>query len=78
MRFCPTCDNILIPRKKRLICRVCGEKFEVDSKLDDFTLVRVIQHDDRDDAPIIAREGLKRDIITVQERKAFEEFFNTI
>ena len=78
MRFCPTCDNILIPRKKSLICRVCGEKFEVDSKLDDFMLVRVIQHDDRDDAPIIARDGLKWDIITVQERKAFEEFFHTI
>ena len=78
MRFCPTCDNILIPRKKSLICGVCGEKFKADSKLDDFILVKVIQHDDKEAAPRIAKEGLKRDIITAQERKAFEEFFHTI
>ena len=78
MRFCPTCDNILIPRKKRLICGVCGEKFEMDSKSDDFMLVRFILHGDKEEAPIIAREGIKRDIITTQDRKAFEEFFHTI
>ena len=76
MRFCSTCDNVLIPRKKKLVCKVCGEEYEVDSKLDDFILVRVIHHNDKENDLIIAREGIKRDKITAQERKAYEDFFH--
>jgi len=71
MRFCPTCDNILIPRKRSFICRICGEKFEVDSKLDDFMIVRVIQHDDRDDGSNNCKRRIKKGYNNSPRKKSF-------
>ena len=31
MRFCPYCENLLIPRRRRLFCRVCNREFELCS-----------------------------------------------
>ena len=28
MKFCPDCDNILIPEKGNLFCRTCKNEFE--------------------------------------------------
>ncbi|MFW9947453.1 MAG: transcription factor S, partial [Candidatus Odinarchaeota archaeon] len=30
MRFCPYCDNILIPKHKVLYCKVCEKNFKYD------------------------------------------------
>jgi len=76
MRFCPDCDNILIPRKKKLYCKACDKEFELDTKQqDDYKIVKTIKHDEKEIAPIIVKEGLKGDKISDQDRKAFEEFF---
>jgi len=76
MRFCPDCDNILIPRKKKLYCKACDKEFELDSnQQDDYKIVKTIKHDEKEIAPIIVKEGLKGDKISDQDRKAFEEFF---
>ena len=76
MRFCPDCDNILIPRKKKLYCKACDKEFELDSnQQDDYKIVKTIKHDEKEIAPIIIKEGLKGDKISDQDRKAFEEFF---
>ena len=76
MRFCPDCDNILIPRKKKLYCKACDKEFDLDSnQQDDYKIVKTIKHDEKEIAPIIVKEGLKGDKISDQDRKAFEEFF---
>ena len=31
MRFCPYCENLLIPKKKRLFCKVCNLEFDLCS-----------------------------------------------
>jgi len=31
MRFCPYCENLLIPRKRKLFCKVCDLEFELCS-----------------------------------------------
>ena len=77
MRFCPDCDNILIPRKKKLYCKACDKEFDLDSnQQDDYKIVKTIKHDEKEIAPIIVKEGLKGDKISDQDRKAYEEFFS--
>ena len=31
MRFCPYCENLLIPRRRRLFCKVCDREFDLCS-----------------------------------------------
>jgi DNA-directed RNA polymerase subunit M/transcription elongation factor TFIIS len=31
MRFCPYCENLLIPRRRRLFCKVCNREFDLCS-----------------------------------------------
>jgi len=31
MRFCPYCENLLIPRRRRLFCKVCDLEFDLCS-----------------------------------------------
>lgn len=75
MKFCPHCDNILIPKNKKLICKACNEEFELDKEKDEYKIVKTIKHDEKEAAPVILREGMKRSRISDQDRKAFEEFF---
>lgn len=76
MKFCPNCDNILIPKKKKLYCKACNEEFELDEKDEEYKIVKTIRHDEKEIAPIIIKEGLKGEKISAQDRKAFEEFFD--
>ncbi len=78
MRFCPDCDNILIPRKKKLYCKACDMEFDLDTnQQDEYKIVKTIKHDESEIAPIIIKEGLKGDKISDQDRKAYEEFFSS-
>ncbi|MEJ2294559.1 MAG: hypothetical protein P8Y23_07285 [Candidatus Lokiarchaeota archaeon] len=31
MRFCPYCENLLLPRRRRLFCKVCNREFDICS-----------------------------------------------
>jgi len=78
MRFCPDCDNIMIPRKKKLYCKACDVEFDLDTnQQDEYKIVKTIKHDESEIAPIIIKEGLKGDKISDQDRKAYEEFFSS-
>ena len=78
MRFCPDCDNILIPRKKKLYCKACDKEFNLNTnQQDEYKIVKTIKHDEKEIAPIIIKEGLKGDKISGEDRKAFEEFFSS-
>jgi DNA-directed RNA polymerase subunit M/transcription elongation factor TFIIS len=76
MRFCPNCDNILIPRNKKLYCKACNQEFELDKETEEYKIVKKIKHDEKESAPIVVKEVLKNDRISAQDRKAFEEFFS--
>jgi DNA-directed RNA polymerase subunit M/transcription elongation factor TFIIS len=76
MRFCPNCDNILIPRNKKLYCKACNQEFELDKETEEYKIVKKIKHDEKESAPIVVKEVMKNDRISAQDRKAFEEFFS--
>jgi uncharacterized Zn finger protein (UPF0148 family) len=76
MRFCPDCDNILIPKNKKLYCKACEKEFEIDSNNNDYNIIKTIKHDDREAAPIVIKKVIARSKISDQDRKAFEEFFD--
>ena len=78
MKFCPNCDNILIPKSKKLYCKACEEEFDLDaSKTEDFKITKSIKHDEKESAPIIVKERLGSDKISASDRKAYEEFFGS-
>ena len=77
MRFCPNCDNILIPKNKKLYCKACNQEFELDKETEEYKIVKKIKHDEKESAPIVIKEVMKNDRISAQDRKAYEEFFGS-
>ena len=77
MRFCDSCGNMLIPKKGKLYCKACNEEFEIGESREEYKIIKMIKHDDKEIAPIIVKEGLKGDRISDQDRKAYEEFFTS-
>ncbi|MFO7795169.1 MAG: hypothetical protein ACQERB_11150 [Promethearchaeati archaeon] len=74
MRFCPNCDNILIPKDKKLYCKACDQYFEFSKDENDYKIIKKIRHDDKEISPIVIKES-KADRISIEDRKAYEEFF---
>ena len=77
MKFCPECDNILIPRKKMLYCAACDTERPLKTKdgTEEYIIVKHIKHESGEALPIIVKNGLKSSKISAQDRKAHEEFF---
>ena len=75
MQFCENCDNILIPRNKKLYCKACDMEFDLPEDSEEYKIVKTIPHDEKDVSPVVVREGLKGEKISSQDRKAYEEFF---
>jgi len=77
LRFCPECNNLLVPRKKKLYCKDCDKEFDLDSdEKKEFKIIKTIKHDEKESAPIIVKESLRGNKISGEDRKAFEEFFS--
>ncbi|MFX1454044.1 MAG: hypothetical protein ACFFDB_01585 [Promethearchaeota archaeon] len=76
MRFCPNCDNILIPKKKKLYCKACEEEFELGELEADYKIQKKIIHDEKESAPIIVKEGFRSERISSEDRKAYEDLFS--
>ncbi len=76
MRFCPNCDNIIIPKGGKLFCQACEEEFALPEKdQTDFKIVKKIKHDDAAGSPVVIKGEFKSSKISNQDRKAYEEFF---
>ncbi|MBY8982415.1 MAG: hypothetical protein KGD57_05675 [Candidatus Lokiarchaeota archaeon] len=69
------CDNILIPKNKKLFCKACDEFFELGKRQEDFKIIKIIKHDDKEIAPIIVKHSSRKERISIDDRKAYEEFF---
>jgi len=74
VRFCPDCDNILIPKDKKLYCKACDQYFEFGKDEHDYKIIKKIRHDDKEISPIVIKQS-KADRISIEDRKAYEEFF---
>ena len=66
IRFCDACGNMLIPKKGKLYCKACDEEYELNSdEQEEYKIIKTIRHDDKEIAPIIVKEVLKGDRITL-------------
>jgi len=76
IKFCPTCDNIIFPKNKKLYCKACDKEIDLEVEAEDFKIVKKIKHDEKESAPIVVKDSTKGNKISAQHRKAFEEFFD--
>ena len=45
MRFCPNCENILIPMNKKFFCKVCNQEFELNPDcFNDYKIRKLLKH----------------------------------
>ncbi|KKK46271.1 MAG: DNA-directed RNA polymerase, subunit M/Transcription elongation factor TFIIS [Candidatus Lokiarchaeum sp. GC14_75] len=77
MRFCPDCDNILIPKNKKLYCKACDKEFDLGSDNIEYKIQKKIHHDESETAPIILKEGIKGERISSSDRRAYEDYFSS-
>ncbi|MFX1317382.1 MAG: hypothetical protein ACFE9T_16085 [Promethearchaeota archaeon] len=76
MRFCPDCDNILIPKNKKLYCKACEKEFNLEKGKEEYKIIKTIRHDEKETAPIVVKETIKEDRISGDDRKAYEDLFD--
>lgn len=78
MKFCSNCNNMLIPRNGVLICRICNQEYELQNPdKTEYKLVKKIAYDISKCEPIIVKTETKKGRISLQDRKAYEDYFTT-
>lgn len=79
MKWCPRCDNMMVPKKNKLICSAC--KYELDITEKDkmnYKLSKTIHKDNSKNSPIIIRYAMNSEKISSEDRKAHDDFFRTL
>ncbi len=77
MRFCSNCDNILIPKNKKLYCKACNEEFDLGSDQEEYKIQKKIHHDESELAPIVIKEVLRGERSSNSDRRGFEDYFSS-
>lgn len=77
MRFCPECDNILIPKNKKLYCKACDKEFDLGKDQEDYKIIKTIKHDEKELAPIVVKDRILGERISGEDRKAWEDYFGS-
>jgi DNA-directed RNA polymerase subunit M/transcription elongation factor TFIIS len=77
MRFCPECDNILIPKSKKLYCKACDKEFDLGNDQEEYKIIKTIKHDEKESAPIVVKDRISGDRISGEDRKAWEDYFSS-
>lgn len=78
MKFCLDCGNLLLPKDKKLYCRVCNIYYKLDSNVKyEYVLEKTMGHNEKEFTPIITKEPLEEDRITHEDRKTHEDYFNS-
>ncbi len=85
MKYCPKCENILLPRKKKnvLYCRVCDKEFPVEKEDEMKEYKRSTKKRTEESRrrkaqshkTVILEENIKKKSISAEERKAMEDLF---
>ena len=74
MKFCENCGNMLFPNGKKLYCKACENFYDLD--ISDYKIVKTINHNDGDFAPIVVRQSSSKKI-SPEDRKAHEDYFGS-
>ncbi|MFX0042368.1 MAG: hypothetical protein ACFE8L_05615 [Candidatus Hodarchaeota archaeon] len=77
MRFCPECDNILIPKSKKLYCKACDKEFDLGKDQEEYKIIKTIRHDEKESAPIVVKDRISGERISGEDRKAWEDYFGS-
>ncbi|TFF98998.1 MAG: hypothetical protein EU541_06030 [Promethearchaeota archaeon] len=76
MNYCPHCNNLLIPKGDKFVCRICNRKYILtENEEEEYEVVRVLK--DSKDVDIIIEEDTQQEI-SKKEREAYEEKFGTV
>jgi DNA-directed RNA polymerase subunit M/transcription elongation factor TFIIS len=76
MRFCPNCENILIPRNKKLYCKVCNKEFDLNPDcLNEYRSSKHILNEVQQNYIVSKDHSIKSFPISNELRKAYEDFF---
>ncbi|MGV9173545.1 MAG: hypothetical protein ACOC44_14950 [Promethearchaeia archaeon] len=77
IKFCPECGNLLMPKKKKLYCKTCDKSFEFkNDELEEYKIKKKIKHDE-DIAPVVFKKDMRSSKISLEDRKAYEEYFKS-
>lgn len=61
MKFCPYCNNFLFPKNKKLFCKVCSKKYEIEkTEFNEYIIKKAMKHDEKMLSPIIIRSTFNR------------------
>ena len=77
MRFCTECDNILIPKSKKLYCKACDKEFDLGKDQEEYKIIKTIKHDEKESAPIVVKDRISGERISGEDRKAWEDYFGS-
>lgn len=67
---------MLIPKNRKLYCKACEEEFDLGTNKEGYKIQKKIHHDEKESAPIIVKEGFRRERISSEDRKAYEDLFS--
>ncbi len=67
---------MLIPKNGKLYCKACEEEFDLGTKNAEYKIQKKFHHDEKESAPIVMKEGLRRERISSEDRKAYEDLFS--
>ena len=77
MRFCPDCENFLLPKNGKFYCQACEKEIDLSGEAkNDYKIIKTIKHDDSVDSPIVVKGDYGGTRIGSEDRKAYEEFFS--
>ena len=72
MRYCPNCDNFLMPKNNTLYCKACNQTFKLEiNDYNEYKPIKTMRHDEKGINPIIIKEGLKNKRISNEKKKAY-------
>lgn len=76
MRFCPECDNMLLPQKGKLFCKTCQKEYEFDDfASEEYTSIIRVDNDELNEMPVYIVREVSNSTISSDQRKAFEDYF---
>jgi len=75
MRFCPECENFLVPLKGALYCRTCEKSYKLSSEdKNNYVIIKNLANDDME-PKIISKKASENIKISKEDREAYEDYF---
>ena len=77
LKFCPNCNNFLIPKNGKLFCKICDKSFDLtENEENNYIIVKNLNNEDIEPA-IIFEDDIKFSRISKEDRETFEDYFKS-